>query len=144
MRETTHDPDALRVDRLRRTGLAVTRPRLKVLEVLEHATGHHLSVDDIVATLGDQGISLPRASVYNVVRDLAGVGLVMQADVGPGRALYEVAVEWHHHFVCRRCGQVVDVPCVEGSKPCLATDVPGLAIDEAQVIFRGLCAQCVD
>lgn len=55
--------------------------------------------------------------------DLVATGLVMLADAGPGRALYEVATEWHHHFVCRRCQRVIDVPCEAGSRPCLEATV---------------------
>jgi Fur family ferric uptake transcriptional regulator len=55
---------------------------------------------------------------------------------------YEVASEWHHHFVCRRCRQVIDVACEADSRPCLDATVPGVLVDEAQVIFRGLCADC--
>ena len=82
-------------------------------------------------------------SVYNVVADLQAAALVMSADVGPGRALYEVAETWHHHFVCRVCGAITDVPCVRGKKPCL--DPPAAlagTVEEAQVIFRGVCAAC--
>jgi Fe2+ or Zn2+ uptake regulation protein len=127
--------------RLRAAGLAVTRPRVMVLDCLGDQEGH-LAVDDIADLLRGAGSELPRASIYNVVRDLVAAGLVMQADVGPGRALYEVADTWHHHFVCRACGRVVDVPCTEGRKPCLDVGLPGLEVDEAQVIFRGLCPTC--
>lgn len=103
-----------------------------------------MAVDDIASSLAlTAEEELPRASIYNVVRDLVTAGIAMQADVGPGRALYEVADEWHHHFVCRHCGHVVDVPCEEGEKPCLEATVPGVVVDEAQVIFRGLCESCV-
>ncbi len=82
-------------------------------------------------------------SVYNVVSDLQAAGIVMCADTGPGRALYEVGETWHHHFVCRVCGSIVDIPCVTGKKRCL--DSPpafGGTVEEAQVVFRGVCETC--
>lgn len=103
------------------------------------ATG---SAEELVALLVAGDVRLARASVYNVLDDLAAAGLVMLADAGPGRALYEVASEWHHHFVCRRCRQVIDVACEADSRPCLEATVPGALTDEAQVIFRGLCPEC--
>ena len=128
--------------RLRNAGLRVTRQRAAVYELLREIGGHH-SADDIVARLRQRGQSVSRNSVYNVVADLQVAGLVMCADVGPGRALYEVSDTWHHHFVCRTCGEVLDVSCLEGQKPCLepTSDAPG-EIDEAQVIFRGVCHDC--
>ena len=45
--------------------------------------------------------------------------------------------------VCRSCGEVADVPCLKGRKPCLTPPAPiGASVDEAQVIFRGLCKNC--
>jgi len=87
--------------------------------------------------------SLLRGSVYNVVNKLHGHGLINLADVGPGRALYEAGKPWHHHFVCRTCDAVIDVPCSSGIKPCLEHELPGAMVDEAQVIFRGLCGDCL-
>jgi Fur family ferric uptake transcriptional regulator len=111
------------------------------LETLQESTAH-LSTDDLVERLADRGTPLPRGSVYNVVGALVSHGLMMVTDIGPGRAIYELADRWHHHFVCRNCGRIEDVECVVGERPCLdQADVDG-EVDEAQVIFRGLCASC--
>jgi Fur family ferric uptake transcriptional regulator len=130
------------LSRLREAGLRVTRPRLLVYGVLREVGGHR-SVDDLVHLLNERGHQVPRMSVYNVVADLAQAGLVMCADTGPGRALYEASETWHHHFVCRSCGAVFDVPCLKGHKPCLEppANTPG-TVDEAQVTFRGICESC--
>lgn len=128
---------------LRRAGLRVTAPRVKVLELLRELGGHH-AADELVLELRARGIRLSRASVFNVLHDLCAARVIMLTDVGPGRAMYEAAETWHHHFVCRVCGTVVDVQCVIGEKPCLEaqTPGPGYQIDEAQVIFRGYCPDC--
>lgn len=126
---------------LRQAGLRVTRPRLAVYEALVRLGGHR-SADEIGERLRADGEGRPRASVYNAIQALTGVGLVLAADAGPGRALYEAAAAWHHHFVCRCCGQVSDVPCLVGAKPCLSAALLGAEIDEAQVIFRGVCPSC--
>lgn len=128
--------------RLRTAGLKTTRPRLLVLSLLQEFGGHR-SIDELVQALRTQATPLPRASVYNVIGVLVSRGLVMLADAGPGHALYELSGTWHHHFVCMECGIVVDIPCVKGEKPCLLPDwVPG-TVDEAQIIFRGHCSQCL-
>ena len=104
-----------------------------------HRMGGHRSAEDLLEALRGRGSTLPRASVYNVLNDLLSHRLIMLADAGPGRALYEASTEWHHHFVCRECGHVIDVPCAIGSKPCMQPGIDGLVVDEAQVIFRGVC-----
>ena len=93
--ETTKDVR----DRLREAGLRATRPRQLVYETLMEIGGHH-SVDELVSLLRDRGHQVTRMSIYNVVADLQRAGLVLCADTGPGRALYEISETWHHHFGC--------------------------------------------
>ncbi len=133
--------DARVAGRLREAGLRVTRPRLAVYGALRRLGGHR-SADEVVQELGRRGRRLSRQSAYNAVDALHAAGLLMRADAGPGRTLYETRAAWHHHFVCRRCGRVLDVPCIRGRKPCLAAPAGVGRADEAQVIFRGLCRAC--
>jgi Fe2+ or Zn2+ uptake regulation protein len=127
--------------RLREARLRVTRTRLELLGLLDDPGGHR-SADELVAAFRSRGTPVPRATVFHVLGALERAGLVIVADAGPGRTLYEAATRWHHHLICRACGIVVDVPCLRGEKPCLEPDLPGVRVDEAQVIFRGLCAAC--
>jgi Fe2+ or Zn2+ uptake regulation protein len=128
--------------RLHEANLKVTRPRLLVLSLLREMKGHY-SADEVVQMLQERQTPLPRASVYNALGALLDRGLVMSADVGPGRAVYEEGLGWHHHFVCIDCNTVVDIPCVKGTKPCLLPEwVPG-TVEEAQIIFRGHCILCL-
>lgn len=106
--------------------------------------GGHRSAEDIAGELKRSGARLARGSVYNSVAALRSAGLVMAADTGPGRTLYEASDMWHHHFVCRVCGSVTDVECVTGEKPCLEAEIPSARTEEAQVIFRGVCPSCTE
>ncbi len=132
---------------IRHAGLRATRPRLLVLKLFAELGGHH-SADEVAARLDARATPLPRTSVYNVVNALAAHGLLTVTDVGPGRALYERVERWHHHFVCRQCGRIIDVPCLAAARPgepCLRPGrrVPG-EVDEAQIIFRGRCRDCLN
>ncbi len=140
-----HPPESLDEEvptRLRAANLRVTQPRPLIYRLLRELGGH-LSAGDIVKELAARDQELPRMTIYNVLGDLQNAGLVMIADAGPGRTLYEASEEWHHHYVCRQCQRVIDVPCIEAKKPCLQppTGIPG-TVDEAQVIFRGICFEC--
>lgn len=134
--------DAQAAGALRAAGLRVTRPRLAVHRALARLDGHR-TADEVAAAVVRAGDVLPRTSVYNALEALRTAGLVMQAAAGGGAALYEAATTWHHHFVCRACGQVADVPCAIGTKPCLHPELAGTRIDEAEVIYRGLCRNCL-
>jgi Fur family ferric uptake transcriptional regulator len=127
--------------RLREHGLRATAPRMDVLAALEDLGGHR-SADEVRDRLAADDRPLPRSSVYNVLTSLAGAGLAMNADAGPGTALYEAGREWHHHFVCRSCHQVFDVECLVGARPCLTPGTDVGVVEEAQVIFRGICTAC--
>lgn len=128
--------------RLREAGLRVTLPRIIVLEVLRKAGGHR-SASEVRAFLKKSNTPLTRGTVYKVLSDLVAAELVMWADRGPGTTLYEIADDWHHHFVCRSCGSVIDIPCHVGSKPCFDVELAGADVDEGQIIIRGRCPVCV-
>lgn len=128
-------------DRLQAAGLRATRPRLVVASALRTMGGHR-TADEVHARLARDAVALPRTSVYNALNVLADVGVALRADVGPGAVVYEIADRWHHHFVCRVCGGITDVPCVAGASPCLSPGEGFGRVDEAQVIFRGVCTRC--
>ncbi|MGI5128677.1 Fur family transcriptional regulator [Pseudonocardia sp. CA-107938] len=126
---------------LRERGLRATRPRVAVLAALRDL-GAHRSAEEVRVRVAERGEPLPRSSVYGVLDALVVAGLVMTADAGPGVVLYELGDRWHHHFVCRVCHGVTDVECVTGAKPCLTPGTDVGTVDEAQVIFRGVCTAC--
>lgn len=82
-------------------------------------------------------------SVYNALTALTRAGVALRAEAGPGRFLFEANTAWHHHFACRRCGRIFDVPCVKGKKPCLQLTARVGKADETQILFRGLCNDCL-
>ena len=127
--------------RLRAAGLRVTPQRVAILDALANLGGHP-TADEVAAALGEAGSPLPRASLYHALGAMADAGVLLVADAGPGTARFEVAGDWHHHLVCRACGTIVDVPCATGKRPCLEAVLPGAVVDEAQVVFRGLCPDC--
>ncbi len=137
-------PGALTDDhaaRLRAAGLRVTSQRLAVLCALA-ALGGHRTADEVAAALREGGRPMPRATLYHGLSSMTDAGVLLVADAGPGVTRFEIASSWHHHLVCRGCGRVVDVPCVRGRRPCIDADLPGAVIDEAQIVFRGLCPHC--
>jgi Fe2+ or Zn2+ uptake regulation protein len=134
--ETTWD------EQLRSAGLRVTRPRLSVLGVL--AQRPHVDADTIATAARAVHPSISPQAVYGVLKALVGGGLARRIEPAGGPALYELRVgDNHHHLVCRECGVVADVDCAVGAAPCLApSDAAGFEVDEAEVVFWGLCADC--
>ena len=94
---------------IKRAGLKVTLPRLKVLEVLENADPHHLSAEDVYKKLMDSDDSVGLATVYRVLTQFESAGIVARHNFDDGHSVYELASEEHHdHMVDIDTGAVVE------------------------------------
>ena len=127
---------------LRGAALRVTRPRVAVLTaVYEHP---HADTDWIIGVVREDLGAVSHQAVYDVLRALTYRGLVRRIQPSGSVARYESRVgDNHHHVVCRSCGSLADVDCAVGDTPCLtASDDHGFSIDEAEVIYWGLCLEC--
>ncbi len=94
---------------LKKFGLKVTLPRLKVLEVLESAEPHHVSAEDVYRRLIEQDESVGLATVYRVLTQLEAAGIVERHNFDDGHAVYELATAEHHdHMVDVDTGQVTE------------------------------------
>ena len=104
----------------------------------------HADTDSIIRIVrGDLG-EVSRQAVYDVLRALTAARLVRCIEPAGSVARYESRVgDNHHHVVCRSCGDIADVDCAVGEAPCLtASDDHGYSIDEAEVVYWGLCPAC--
>lgn len=128
---------------LRDRGLRVTRPRLAVLSVLTECQAH-LDVEEITVRVRERLDSVSVQAVYDVLGALTAAGLARRIAPAGGAAHYEARVgDNHHHLVCRRCGGITDVDCATGAAPCLEPiDAAGFMVEEAEVTYWGVCANC--
>jgi Fe2+ or Zn2+ uptake regulation protein len=137
------DASADKTALLRRHGVQVSAQRLAVLRAVSERP--HSTADDIDKLVRAEIGSISRQAVYDALGTLTDKGLLRRIQPARSPARYEDRVgDNHHHLICRSCGQVVDVDCAVGSKPCLtAADDAGYEIDEAEVIYWGRCPECV-
>jgi Fe2+ or Zn2+ uptake regulation protein len=127
---------------LRGASLRVTRPRVAVLAAVH---GHpHADTNSILGVVREGLGEVSQQAVYDVLHALTDAGLVRRIHPRGSVARYESRVgDNHHHVVCRSCGAIADVTCAAGEAPCLtASDDHGFAIDEAEVIYWGVCPTC--
>jgi Fe2+ or Zn2+ uptake regulation protein len=127
---------------LREAALRVTRPRVAVLTaVYDNA---HADTDSIIGIVREDLGEVSHQAVYDVLRALTTAGLIRRIQPSGSVARYESRVaDNHHHVVCRSCGSIADADCAVGDAPCLiASDDHGYAIDEAEVIYWGMCPDC--
>jgi Fur family ferric uptake transcriptional regulator len=129
-------------EELRGAGLRVTAARVALLETVRD--GDHLDVETIAAGVRERVGHISLQAVYEALHALTAAGLVRRIEPPGSPARFEGRVgDNHHHVVCRSCGALADVDCAVGEAPCLtASDDHGFSIDEAEVIYRGLCPAC--
>ena len=127
---------------LRGASLRVTRPRVAVLSTVHDHP--HADTNSVIGLVREQLGEVSQQAVYDVLRALTETGLLRRIQVAGSVARYEARVgDNHHHVVCRSCGTIADVDCAVGVAPCLtAADDHGYVIDEAEVVYLGLCSAC--
>jgi Fur family ferric uptake transcriptional regulator len=127
---------------LRASGYRVTPQRLVIHRTLVDL-GRHVGAEELLAEVGERlpNVSLP--TVYSALDALEDAGLVWRVSAGQGRALYDAGPSDHHHLVCRRCGAVEDLDEDVSLTGALASARRhGFAPEGAEVVVRGLCANC--
>ncbi len=127
---------------LRDRGIQVTAQRLAVLNAV--SARPHAAADDLVGDVRANIGSVSRQAVFDALAMLTEEGLIRRIQPARSAARYEDRVDDnHHHLVCRSCGRMVDVDCAVGYQPCLeAAEDHGFTIDEAEVIYWGICPVC--
>lgn len=126
---------------LRKAGLKVTLPRLKILEILERSGTRHMSAEEIYRRLLGSAEDIGLATVYRVLTQFEAAGLVVRHHFEDGMAVFELNQGAHHdHIVCMDCGQVeefVDAG-IEERQEAIAARL-GFTIGEHSLVIYGRC-----
>ncbi|MGH2946678.1 MAG: Fur family transcriptional regulator [Solirubrobacteraceae bacterium] len=127
---------------LRVRGQRVTPQRLAIARVLDDLD-RHVTAEALFSEVSERlpGVSLP--TVYATLELLEQIGLVRRVSVAAGSTVYDGRTDEHHHLICRRCGAIADVDApVDPGELLTAARANGFAADYAEVVVRGLCADC--
>lgn len=94
---------------LRKAGLKVTLPRVKILEILQDPKNQHISAEDVYKILLDLGEDIGLATVYRVLNQFDDAGILTRHHFEGGKSVFELTGANHHdHLVCLKCGKVVE------------------------------------
>lgn len=129
---------------LKKAGLKITTPRLKILEILEKAKEHHLSAEDIYRELVDSGEDIGLATVYRVLTQFEEAGLVVKHHFEEGQSVFELDHGEHHdHLVCVKCNRVEEFvdQVIEKQQQEIAKKA-GYAITDHSLNIYGICGKC--
>jgi Fur family ferric uptake transcriptional regulator len=129
---------------LKKAGLKVTLPRLKILEIMEKAQQHHLSAEDIYRFLLESDKEIGLATVYRVLTQFEEAGLVKRHNFEGGQSVFELDHGSHHdHLVCVECRSVEEFydKVIENRQQEIAKQA-GLMITEHSLNIYGICKNC--
>ncbi len=128
--------------RLREQGVQVTAQRLAVMRAVGDQP--HSTAAEITSEVRGKIGAVSLQAVYDALAMLTGKGIIRRIEPAGSTARYEARVgDNHHHLVCRECNRMVDVDCAVGHTPCVEpADPAGYAVDEAEIIYWGLCPEC--
>ena len=123
---------------LKKAGLKVTLPRLRILELLEDGDKAHLSAEEIYRRLIDAGEEVGLATVYRVLTQFEQAGICIRHNFEEGHAVYELTPSDHHdHMVCLDSGDVIEFTddIIEERQKKLASELGYEIIDHSMVLY---------
>lgn len=125
---------------LRKAGLKITLPRVKILQILESSEGgpQHLSAEDVYRALLTAGEDVGLATVYRVLTQFESAGLVTRHHFETGHSVFELAKGEHHdHMVCVGSGEVVEFtdPVIEQRQREIAAEHGFELLDHSLVLY---------
>lgn len=129
---------------LRKAGLKVTAPRMRVLEILANANPHHMSAEGVYKAMLECGDDVGLATVYRVLTQFEAAGLVQRHNFEGDHAVFELDQGEHHdHMVCVRCGHVEEFfdQKIEARQEAIAKEA-GFDITDHSLTIYGVCKRC--
>ncbi len=123
---------------LRKAGLKVTLPRLKILNILETTEIHHMSAEDVYKALLEAGDDVGLATVYRVLTQFESAGLVQRHNFEGGHSVFELAKDDHHdHMVCTKSGEVIEFvdPVIEKRQHEIAAEHGFEIVDHSLILY---------
>jgi Fur family ferric uptake transcriptional regulator len=129
---------------LRQSGLKVTFPRLRILQLFHERGTKHLSAEEIYRVLIDEKNDIGLATIYRVLMQLAETGLVIRRHFESGAAVFELNEGSHHdHLICTVCGKVEEFvdSAIERRQEEIAKE-RGFALHEHSLSLYGVCGDC--
>jgi Fur family ferric uptake transcriptional regulator len=129
---------------LKKAGLKVTLPRVKILQILEKEKDHHVSAEDVYRILLESGDDIGLATVYRVLTQFEEAGLVVRHNFAEGHSVFELDHGMHHdHLVCVKCGLVEEfVDSVIEERQKHVAEKAGFSITDHSLNIYGICAAC--
>jgi Fe2+ or Zn2+ uptake regulation protein len=129
------------VEILKQNQLKITPQRLAVMKYLDENRTHP-TADRIYTDLKEKNPSLSKTTVYNSLDTLQNHNIIQSITISPSELRYDFKKSMHHHFLCKRCGDIIDIEleCPNIKK----TIDQGHKVEEVHGYFKGICKKCIE
>ncbi len=129
---------------LKKAGLKITLPRMKILQILETAGDRHMSAEDIYRILIESGDDIGLATVYRVLTQFEESKLVVRHHFSDNHSVFELDTGFHHdHLVCVECGDVKEfTDALIEKRQCKVAEKAGFAMTDHSLNIYGVCHPC--
>ncbi|WP_111977643.1 ferric iron uptake transcriptional regulator [Algibacillus agarilyticus] len=126
---------------LKKAGLKVTLPRVKILEMLQEPEHQHISAEDLYKILLDKGEEIGLATVYRVLNQFDDAGIVSRHHFEGGKSVFELSEKKHHdHLVCLKCGKVIEfTDDVIEDRQDMVAEKHGIELTAHSLYLYGVC-----
>jgi Fur family peroxide stress response transcriptional regulator len=132
------------IGRLKGKGVTMTPQRMAIVEYLFGCTNHP-TVEDIHEVLKQKYPTMSKATVYSTLKLLDELGEIQELSIRKrGKACFDPKSGLHHHFLCRKCGRIIDIEfaCPPDCPVATAGKIQGCTVEEVQAYLYGLCSKC--
>ena len=119
------------------------RPSLQRIEIMRYLLTHptHPTIDEIFMELKKRIPTVSRTTIYSTLRMFSEKGGALMITIDEHHVCYDGTITPHAHFSCKVCGRVFDMPDMQPPTP-QSTAIEGFSIDDAQLYYKGVCADC--
>ena len=129
---------------LKEHNLKITQQRLEILRYIE-TNQIHPTADEIHQALVSKYPSLSKTTVYNTLDTLTNAGIIQRLTICPSEHRYDFPHNIHHHFLCKRCGAIIDINFACPNMATIKKNIQknGHNIEEVHGYFKGICKNCL-
>lgn len=119
-------------------------PSVQRIAIMDYLLAHHThpTVDDVYVALSEKIPTLSRTTVYNTLRLFSEQGAAQMLTIDERKVCFDGCVAPHAHFMCKRCGRVIDVQ-LPGEAVTQSLPEGDFRVDESHIYYKGICADCL-
>ncbi|WP_393971111.1 Fur family transcriptional regulator [Oxyplasma meridianum] len=130
------------VNALRESKFKITPQRLQVIKFVNSKTPGHFTAEDVFKAVKKNEPTITLATVYNILKAMKDAGTINSFEAN-GTTWFETNHEFHGNFICRSCGEILDIP-VSQNLIREMNSLEGFSVEDISLVLSGVCDKCAN